>query len=329
MRKITSFLSICIIAACNPPDKSAVQTTTTADSMASCSDKLPKRYGLGLDSLHLAKSKTASHEGMVQIPASKSTSAFWMDIHEVTNAQFRKFVEETGYVTTAEIKPDWEELKKQMPPGTPKPHDSLLVAASLVFHSPRQVNSLNDPGQWWKWQKGASWKHPQGPESSIKDKDDYPVVQVSWDDCMAYAQWAGKRLPTEAEWEFASRGGLAGKSYPWGDEDIEKGKPKANTWQGRFPVINTNWDGYYGLAAVKQFKPNRYGLYDMAGNVWEWCSDWYTTGLNGAAPFEKVVRGGSFMCNESYCEGYKISSRTKSSKDTGLENTGFRCVSTN
>ena len=329
MRKITSFLSICFLTACTHADKSTVQTSAAPDSMASCSDKLPKRYGVGLDSLHMANGKTVSHDGMVQIPAGKSTSAFWMDIHEVTNAQFRRFVEETGYVTTAEIKPDWEELKKQMPPGTPKPDDSLLVAASLVFHSPKQVNGLDDPGQWWRWQRGASWKHPQGPESNIKDKDNYPVVQVSWDDCMAYARWAGKRLPSEAEWEFASRGGLERKAYPWGDEDIEKGKPKANTWQGRFPISNTKWDGFYGLAPVKQFKPNGYGLYDMAGNVWEWCNDWYTSGGNGSTPFEKVIRGGSFMCNATYCEGYKLSNRMKSSRDTGLENTGFRCVSTN
>ena len=319
------FLAVPFVIACNPIDKSVVRKQTVSDSMASCSDKLPKRYGVGLDSLQITEGKT-SHEGMVLIPAGKSTVSFWMDAHEVTNAQFMKFVDATGYVTTAERKPDWEELKKQMPPGTPKPHDSLLVAASLVFHSPKQVNGLSDPGQWWRWEKGASWKHPQGAGSNIEGKDDYPVVQVSWDDCMAYAKWAGKRLPTEAEWEFASRGGQSDKPYPWGDEEIEQGKPKANTWHGRFPVSNTSWDGFYGLAPVKQFKSNGYGLYDMAGNVWEWCSDWYTSGHGGAEPFEKVVRGGSFMCNDSYCEGYKVTTRMKSSRDTGLENTGFRCV---
>lgn len=323
------FFALLFMVACNSADKeSSTLNQTAADSFASCSDGLPKRYGVGLDSLRIARGK-AGHEGMVQIPAGKSTAAFWMDVHEVTNAQFRKFVEATGYITTAEKAPDWEELKEQMPPGTPRPHDSLLVAASLVFHSPGQVNGLSDPGQWWRWTKGASWKHPQGPKGDIKGRDDYPVVQVSWDDCMAYAKWAGKRLPTEAEWEFASRGGLADKPFPWGDEPIESGKPKANTWQGNFPLSNTNWDGFYGLAAVKQFKPNGYGLYDMAGNVWEWCSDWYTTGLQGSAPSEKVIRGGSFMCNDSYCQGYKVTSRMKSSRDTGLENTGFRCVSTN
>jgi formylglycine-generating enzyme required for sulfatase activity len=271
-----------------------------------------------------------------------------MDQHEVTNDQFAKFVESTGYLTTAERKPDWEELKKQLPPDTPKPDESLLVAASLVFTPPSQQVDLNDYSQWWTWVPGASWKHPEGPGSDIKGKGNFPVVHISWDDAMAYCKWAGKRLPTEAEWEYASRGGLINNIYPWGNEHINTGKAKANTWEGTFPNVNTAFDKFKGLAPVKSFAPNSYKLYDMAGNVWEWCSDWYrndyystvdspngiSTPLGPKDSFDpdepytpkKVSRGGSFMCNDSYCSGYRSARRMKSSPDSGMSNLGFRCV---
>jgi formylglycine-generating enzyme required for sulfatase activity len=195
---------------------------------------------------------------------------FRIDEHDVTNAEFAKFVEATGYVTTAERKPDWNELKKELPPGTPKPDESVLVAGSLVFTPTSGPVPLNDLSAWWRWVPGASWRHPEGPGSTIEGRKNHPVVQVPWDDAVAYAKWAGKRLPTEAEWEFAARGGLEGKRYAWGDESRPGGKYVANTWQGLFPVTNTAEDGFVGTSPVKSFPPNGYGLYDMAGNVWQW-----------------------------------------------------------
>lgn len=289
-----------------------------------------------------------SHGRQDEYPQHKvKLSSYYIDATEVTNAQFSEFVKATGYITTAEKKPNWEELKKQLPEGTPKPADSLLIAASLVFKSSERPIPLNDPGIWWDWKKGADWKHPYGPESDLIGKENHPVVHVSWDDANAYAKWAGKRLPTEAEWEYAARGGLKNQPFPWGEEKPYNGKPKANTWDGKFPYLNTKEDGFDRLAPVKSYPSNAYGLYDMAGNVWEWCSDNYNQNYykelgdkisenpqGSSNSFDprmpntpvKIVKGGSFMCNEMYCSGFRVSSKMASSPDTSLENTGFRCA---
>jgi len=373
MNKLTWFCGVIIVVVFTACKQSGGTTTVrkdvmpAGDTVMSCTSNIPSRFAVNTSTDTIVASGSSSYNGMVKIPAGDflmgaadkegrpdeypqhavHVDGFYMDATEVTNAMFMQFVKATGYKTTAERTPDWEELKKQLPPGTPKPADSLLVAASLVFTPPSQPIQLNDVSQWWQWVKGANWCHPQGPGSSIKGKENLPVVQVSWDDAMAYAKWAGKRLPTEAEWEWAARAGLTNQPFTWGAEPVDKGQPKANTWQGHFPDRNIATDGYARVSPVKTFAANAYGLYDIAGNVWEWCSDWYRSDyytqtsakklINPAGPAasydpeepsvpKRVVRGGSFLCHASYCASYRVSARMKTSPDTGLEHTGFRCV---
>ena len=268
---------------------------------------------------------------------------FWMDKTVVTNEQFEKFVKATGYKTVAEIVPS----KKEFPDAPPE----LLVAGSLVFTPPAEPVKLDNVAQWWSYVPGANWRHPTGPDSNIRGKANFPVVQIAFSDAMAYCKWSGKRLPTEAEWELAARGGLTGKTYVWGDEFRPGGKPMANTFQGHFPDKDTGEDGYAGIAAVARFPANGYGLYDMSGNVWQWCGDWYradtyagmaakgTLTKNPQGPDssddpaepgvkKRIHRGGSFLCTDQYCTRYMVGTRGKGEISTASNHLSFRCVQT-
>jgi formylglycine-generating enzyme len=274
-----------------------------------------------------------------------TVDGFWMDSTPVTNRRFREFVEATGYVTFAEIAPKPEDY-----PGA-LPH--MLKAGSLVFVAPDHPVDLTHFSNWWSFKFGANWRRPYGKDSSIRGLDDHPVVHISYRDAEAYAAWAGKQLPTEAEWEYAARGGLDQAEYAWGDKFTPGGRHMANTWQGEFPRENLVRDGYARTSPVDAFTPNDFGLFDMTGNVWEWTTDWYSTGHTGDAPKvccipenprggietasydpcqpqiripRKVVKGGSHLCAPNYCRRYRPAARHPQPVDTSMSHVGFRCV---
>jgi formylglycine-generating enzyme len=274
-----------------------------------------------------------------------AVDGFWMDAHPVTNAEFRRFVKATAYVTVAERPLD--------PADYPEADPALLVAGSLVFKKARGPVDLRDVRNWWAYTPGADWRHPEGPGSNLGGRERHPVVHIAYEDAEAYASWAGKELPTEAEWEYAARGGLEGATYAWGDEFAPKGKIMANTWQGRFPWENLKTDRYEGTSPVRVFPPNGYGLYDVAGNVWEWTSDYFAArhseegarpccvprnprvdspegshavGQVGAHIPRRVLKGGSHLCAPSYCLRYRPAARQGEAVDTSTTHIGFRCV---
>jgi formylglycine-generating enzyme len=274
-----------------------------------------------------------------------TVDGFWIDTTPVTNRQFRKFVNETGHVTFAEIAPDAKDYPGALP--------EMLKAGSLVFTPPKHPVDLRDWSQWWRFKFGANWRKPYGPRSSISGLDDHPVVHVAYRDAQAFAKWAGKELPTEAEWEFAARGGLDGTEFAWGDEFMPGGRPMANTWHGAFPLQNLAVDGFERTSPVMAFPPNGYGLYDMIGNVWEWTTDWWSSVHQADAPKaccvpqnprggheqdsydprlpdikipRKVLKGGSHLCAPNYCRRYRPAARHAEPVDTSTSHVGFRCV---
>lgn len=288
----------------------------------------------------------------VEKPAHKvEVDGFFIKATEVTNQEFKAFVEATGYVTLAEKPIDWEEMKTQLPPGTPKPHDSILAPGSLIFNKAAgNVTNMNNYHQWWKWEIGADWKHPEGPNSSIENKENYPVVHIAFEDALAYCEWANRRLPTEAEWEAAALGMEDNTIFTWGNE-TEPLHKNANTWQGEFPVNNEGLDGFEGVAPVKSYPANSIGIYDMMGNVWEITSDFFNvdyyasldqnkiyknptgakTSFNPNNPYEeeeRIIKGGSFLCHDSYCASFRISARMGNAEKSSSDHVGFRTVAT-
>ncbi|SCC16402.1 Formylglycine-generating enzyme, required for sulfatase activity, contains SUMF1/FGE domain [Chitinophaga costaii] len=276
-------------------------------------------------------------------------TGFWMDKTELTIGAFKRFVRATGFITEAEKTPQWSQLKQQLPPGTPEPEPGTLLAGGLVFTKTDGAVPLDNIARWWQYVPGANWRHPNGPASDVwstSQFDNHPVTQVCWYDAVAYCKWAHKRLPSEAEWEYACRGGLSAKEFAWGDDAPSATNIKANLWEGDFPYKNLLHDGYELSAPVMSYSPNGYGLYDMIGNVWEWCSDWYRpdtysqvlpNATDPAGPSKaydpdepyaqkKVIRGGSFLCNIHYCASYRPSARMKTDPYSGENHTGFRPV---
>lgn len=286
--------------------------------------------------------------GYVETPAHQVTvDGFFIDVTEVTNKQFKAFVDATDYITVAERPIDWEDLKKELPPDVPRPNDSILRPGSLVFNKVvDRVADMDNYTQWWRWQVGANWKHPEGPESSIEGKDDYPVVHIVLEDALAYCKWKNRRLPTESEWESAAQGTSSDDIYTWGDDPRFLDR-NANTWQGVFPIKNESRDGHAYMAPVKSYPPNSIGIYDMLGNVWELTGDRFDKDyykeidvsevlrnpkgadkLHNPNQQEYIIKGGSFLCHASYCASFRISAKMGMSPNSSSDHTGFRTVKT-
>ena len=342
MHKLWPFIIVVFlfIISCGPETKSEdINKVKTPDGMVWVAGKTFLQGAKTSDSYAMPREK----------PAHRVTvDGFFIDISEVTNKQFKTFVDATNYVTIAEREIDWEELKKQLPEGTLKPHDSILQPGSLIFNkNVNAVVNMNNYQQWWTWKIGANWQHPEGPKSSIEGKYNHPVVHIAYEDAVSYCKWANRRLPTEAEWESAAQGNNTDAIFTWGNDSTVL-NTTANTWQGNFPIKNESVDGFEMIAAVKSYPPNSIGIYDMIGNVWEITSDLfninYYNELNiskeiinptGAKisyspsnPFqeERVMKGGSFLCHDSYCASYRISSKMGVSIDSGSDHVGFRTV---
>lgn len=345
MFKILCFALLFLLMAC------AERTPTIPADVATASADAPTEMVLipgGKFVMGSASSYAEAHEG----PEIKViVDSFYIDKTEVTNAAYALFAEATAYVTIAERPVDWELIKLDLPQGTPKPHDSLLAPGSLVFVPPSGPVSLDNIENWWQWTTGASWRAPEGPGSDLEGRSDHPVVHIAYEDAEAYAKWAGKRLPTEAEWEYASRAHGENSQFQWGEELSPDGKYLANFFQGQFPYNNLLADGYARTAPVGSFAPNEHGLYDMIGNVWEWTADLYrpdtkkmyaAMDMKGCrnprgpeqsfdpndpyATEKRVTKGGSFLCSAEYCSNYRPTSRMATNYDSGQSHLGFRCV---
>lgn len=336
MRSRFVFICVCLIStcACERAQKSDAQQTLPEIRYADMTWIPGGEFLIGTN-----EREAYAHEK----PAQRVfVSGFWMDSTEVTNSQFKEFVDSTGYKSVAERAISW----RQLAPDTPLDlADSLLHPGSMVFIQPTEPILSNDVSQWWKFIHGTDWLHPEGPQSNLNGRWSHPVVHIAFEDADAFCSWKRKRLPTEAEWEFASRGGKNQLRYAWGNEFSFEGKFMANTFQGSFPVSDLAQDGHRGTAPVKSFPPNEYGLYDMIGNVWEWTSDTYVEkrydGLSkseihfnpkissqspNAHPKMRVTKGGSFLCASNYCVNYRPSARQASEENSSSSNIGFRCV---